>query len=142
MPSYYDPVKKCRAGTMDEAQFRAEADPRSASFFATLIDAWTKAGGRLRWGAGGVSLRGSVGGTEIAVCFLAPQFAGKRDRIELACATLTKQMEPARLEELQAALRAAASEHVLGKSMISVVDPGLLPPASQSALAKAFLDLL
>jgi hypothetical protein len=142
MPSYYDPAKKCRAGTMDEAQFQAEADPKSASFFATLIAAWVKAGGSLRWGAGGVSLRGSIGGNEIAICFLAPQFAGKKDRIELACATLAKQIGAARLEALEQALRSAASSHVLGKSMISVVEPGLLPSTGQRALIKAFLDLM
>jgi len=142
MPSYYDSVKKCRVGTMDEGQFRAEIDPRSASFFATLLGSWTKAGGLLRWGAGGVSLRAAIGGREIAVCFLAPQFAGKKDRIELACATLAKQMGSTQLDKLKAALRAAGSEHVLGTSMISVVEPGLLPPASQRAVAKAFLDLM
>lgn len=142
MPSYYDAEKKCRAGTMDEAQFRAESRPGTAAFFATLIDAWTTAGGLLRWGAGGVSLRGSIGGSEIAVGFLAPQFAGKKDRIELACVSLAKQLGADRIGKLEAALRAAGSDHVLGKTMISIVEPGSLPPASQRALIKAFLDLL
>jgi len=142
MPSYYDSEKKCRAGTMDEAQFRAESSAKSASFFAVFIETWTKAGGLLRWGAGGVSLRGSIAGNEIAVCFLAPKFAGKKDRIELACATLAKQMGSGALHKLEAALRRAGSEHVLGTSMISIVDPGLLPPARQRALVKAFLDLM
>lgn len=142
MPSHYDAAKKCRVGTMDEEQFRAETSARSASFFARLIGAWTKAGGLLRWGAGGVSLRGAIAGSEIAVCFLAPQFAGKKDRIELACATLAKQLGSARLGRLEAALRAAGGDHVLGKSMISIVEPGLLPSPDQAALIEAFLDLM
>ena len=142
MPSTYNPLHKCRVGTMDEAQFRAECDPRSALFFAALIEAWTAAGGTLRWGAGGVGLRGTVDGKELAVCFLAPQFAGKRDRIELACASLAKQMNAGRLEALRNALRQSAAEHLLGTSMLSVVDPGALPPADQRALIDAFLDLI
>jgi|CXWL01.1.fsa_nt_gi hypothetical protein len=142
MPSYYDDDKKCRVGVMDEAQFRAESDPRCAAFFADLIAAWTQAGGLLRWGAGGVSLRGAIAGTEVAVCFLAPQFAGKKDRIELACTTLGKQIGVPRLAALEAALRAAAAERVLGKSMLSIVEPGLLPAAGQAALVRAFVDLV
>lgn len=142
MASYYDPEKKCRTGTMDEAQFRAESGEMSATFFAALMASWTRAGGELKWGAGGVSLRGKVDGRDLAVCFLAPQFAGKKDRIELACATLAKNMEPRRLEQLQLALRSAAGKQVLGTSMISVVDPGLLQQEGQDALAKAFLDLI
>lgn len=142
MPSHYDAAKKCRVGTMDEAQFRAETSARTASFFSDLVEAWTSAGGLLRWGAGGVSLRGTIAGSEIAVCFLAPQFAGKKDRIELACATLVKQIGSAKLSQLEAALRAAAGEQVLGKSMISVVEPGLLSSPNQAAVVKAFLDLI
>jgi hypothetical protein len=142
MVSYYDTEKKCRVGTMDEAQFRAETSASSAAFFSNLVEAWTRAGGLLKWGAGGVSLRGSIAGREIAVCFLAPQFAGKKDRIELACATLAKQIGSARLGQLEAALRAVAGEHVLGKSMISIVEPGLLSSPNQAALVKAFVDLI
>lgn len=142
MPSQFDPKKKCRVGTMDEPQFYSEADEESGAYFRGLMRAWSKAGGTLRWGAGGVSLRGEVDGKEVSVCFLAPQFAGKKDRIELACTTLKKQIGPARSSELEGALRSAAGEQVLGTTMISIVLPGTLPPAKQKALTKALLDLL
>ena len=141
MPSFYDPKKKCRVGTMDESQFYAESGEATGSYFRGLITAWSKAGGVLKWGAGGVSLRGEIDGKEVSICFLAPQFAGKQDRIELACTTLTKQIGPARASELENALRAAAGEQALGKTMISIVQPGALPPAGQKALTKAFLAL-
>jgi hypothetical protein len=142
MPSYYDPKKKCRVGTMDEKQFHAECAKESGGYFRALIDAWTKAGGSLKWGAGGVGLRGPIDGKEVGVCFLAPQFAGKQDRIELACTALTKQIGPARFQKLESALRAAAGENVLGKTMISIVQPGSLPKAKQQALTKSLVDLL
>ena len=124
MVSYYDPVKTCRVSRMDEAQFHSEAE------------------GTLKWGAGGVSLRGEVDDKDVSVCFLAPQFAGKQDRIELAFTTLLKQIGPARASELEASLRSAAGEKVLGKTMISIVTPGKLPPAHPSDLTRALLDLL
>lgn len=142
MPSHYDPKKKCRVGTMDETQFDAESDKKNGKYFHDLMAAWLNAGGVFKWGAGGVSLRGEVGGKETGICFLAPQFAGKKDRIELACTTLTKQIGPARGSKLDSALRAAAGDQVLGKTMISVVEPGTLSAAQQKALTKAFLDLL
>ena len=142
MPSHYDPKKKCRVGTMDESQFDLESDKNNGAYFHGLMAAWSKAGGVFKWGAGGVSLRGKIDGKEISICFLAPQFAGKQDRIELACTTLTKQIGPARASELESALRTAAGEQVLGKTMISIVEPGTLPPAKQKALTKAFVDLL
>ena len=89
MSSYYDPKQKCRVGTMDEPQFFSECGAESAAYFRSLMSAWSKAGGVFKWGAGGVSLRGEIDGKEVSLCFLAPQFAGKQDRIELACATLT-----------------------------------------------------
>ena len=142
MPSYYDPKKTCRVGIMDESQFYEECNEETGAYFRILIAAWSKAGGMFKWGAGGVSLRGEVNGKEVSVCFLAPQFAAKQDRIELACTTLTKQIGPARTAALQNALRAAAGELVLGKTMISIVQPGTLPVAKQKALSAAFLDLL
>ena len=142
MPSYYDEKKKCRVGTMDEEQFRRECEPANASYFKDLIAAWTKAGGSLKWGAGGVGLRGPIGGKETGVCFLAPQFAGKKDRIELACATLVKQIGDRRVKALDTAIRDAAGEQALGATMISVVRPGALPPPKQRALTTAFVDLL
>ena len=142
MASHYDEAKKCRVGTMDEPQFQAESDAENGRYFRDLIAAWQKAGGGLKWGAGGVSLRGPVDGKDVSVCFLAPKFAGKQDRIELACTTLTKQIGVTRASGLDDTLRAAAGDHVLGKSMISVVRPGALSPASQKALTQAFLDLL
>lgn len=142
MPSYYDPKKSCRVGTMDEAQFESESDKKNLTYLQGLMSAWSKAGGIFKWGAGGVSLRGNVGNKEVSVCFLAPKFAGKPDRIELACTTLTKQIGPDRAKELEKALRAAAGEQVLGKTMISIVEPGALSAAKQKALTQAFLDLL
>jgi hypothetical protein len=76
------------------------------------------------------------------VCFLAPKFAGKKDRIELACAGLTKKIGKARCERLCVALRAAAGERVLGTSMLSVVDPGGLSAAGAKALVGAFTELV
>jgi hypothetical protein len=142
MPSHYDPAKKCRVGTMDETQFYAECGPDSGPYFRRLIECWTKAGGTLKWGAGGVGLRGSMAGKEVGICFLAPQFADKYDRIELACTTLAKQIGRDRNAAFEGALRAAAGDAVLGKTMMSVVQPGALPAAKQAALSKALLDLL
>jgi hypothetical protein len=127
---------------MDEAQFDAESDEANRGFFRSLIDSWTSAGGSLKWGAGGVGLRGIIDGKEVGVCFLAPKFAGKQDRIELACTALAKQIGPTRMKEFEAALRSAAGELVLGKTMISVVQPGTLPAAKRKELSKAFVDLL
>jgi hypothetical protein len=142
MPSHYDPKKKCRVGTMDESQFYAESGEETREYFRGLMAAWAKAGGVLKWGAGGVSLRGEIDSKEVSICFLTPQFAGKQDRIELACTTLTKQIGLARARELENALRSAAGELVLGNTMISIVQPGTLPAAKKKALTKAFLDLL
>lgn len=142
MPSYYDEKAKCRVGTMDEDQFYRECAGTSASFFREMMATWLKAGGALKWGAGGVSLRGAVGGKETGICFLAPQFAGKKDRIELACTTLAKQLGKDRLGVLEKSLRQAAGERVLGKTLISIVEPGTLAAAGQKALRQAFLHLL
>ena len=142
MPSCYDSRKKCRVGTMDEAQFYAECDKSNGAYFRSLIDVWTKAAGGLKWGAGGVGLRGLIGTKEIGVCFLAPQFAGKQDRIELACTTLAKQIGDARCKKLQDAICAAAGDHVTGKTMVSIIQPGTLSAAAQKALTKAFVSLI
>ena len=142
MPSYYDEKAKCRVGTMEENQFYAECESESAPYFREMIASWVKSGGSLKWGAGGVSLRGAVDGKEISICFLAPQFAGKKDRIELACTTLGKQMGKDRLSDLEKSLRLTADEHVLGKTMISIVEPGVLTPTKQKALRQAFVSLL
>jgi hypothetical protein len=142
MASHYDEQKKCRVGTMDEAQFQRECEADSAAYFKGLLAAWTKAGGALKWGAGGVGLRGPVGGKEAGVCFLAPQFAGKKDRIELACTALAKQIGEKRVKELDGAIRKAAGEQALGSTMVSVVRPGALAAAKQRELTKAFVDLL
>ena len=142
MASHYDEAMKCRVGTMSQEQFDSECEPDSRACFRSLMAAWTKAGGELKWGAGGVGLRGKIGGKEAGVCFVAPQFAGKKDGIELACTTLMKQIGEARAKALEVAIRAAAGELALGKTMISVVRPGSLPAAKQRALTKAFTDLL
>jgi hypothetical protein len=142
MASYYDEKKKCRVGTMDEDQFYAECSKSNAAYFRGLMSAWAKAGGTLKWGAGGVGLRGAIDGKEAGVCFLAPQFAGKKDRIELACTTLVKQIGPGRSKKLEESLRSAAGDQALGNTMISIIEPGTLPAAKQKALSKAFVDLL
>lgn len=142
MPSYYDEKAKCRVGTMDDDQFYAECESSNAAYFRDFIATWIKKGGSLKWGAGGVSLRGAVDGKDISICFLAPQFAGKKDRIELACTSLSKQMGKARMESLEKSMRLAADEHVLGKTMISIVEPGALPAAKQKALRQAFVTLI
>jgi hypothetical protein len=142
MASHYDEKKKCRVGIMDEDQFYGECGAGNAAWFRGLIQHWTEAGGALKWGAGGVSLRGTIDGKEVAVCFLAPEFAGKQDRIELACTTLTKQIGQKGSKKLEDAIRSSAGDLALGKTMISVVQPGTLPAGKQKALAQAFLDLL
>ncbi|MEK6674154.1 MAG: hypothetical protein AABZ47_00700 [Planctomycetota bacterium] len=142
MPSHYDAEKKCRVGTMDEDQFYAECEKANGAYFRSLISAWIKTGGTLKWGAGGAGLRGNIYKKETGVCFLAPQFAGKKDRIELACTALVKQIGKPAADKLESALRAAAGDRVLGKTMMSIVQPGELPPAQQNKLTKAFTDLL
>lgn len=142
MASVYDPAKKCRTGTMDETQFYAECDPENGSYFRRLLASWTKAGGTMRWGAGGVGLRGAASGKDLGICFLAPQFAGKPDRIELACVALGKQIGAEKSDALVAGLRAAAGESVLGKTMVCVARPGALVASSQKSLTQVFLGIL
>ncbi len=142
MPSRYDAGKNCRVGTMDEHQFYSEADKENGSYFRTLLGAWTKAGGSLKWGAGGVGLRGLVKGREIGFLFVAPTFRAKTNRIELACAQLNKQLGEPSCNRLVESLRNVAGEAVKGKSMISITSPGTLPAAKQKALTKVFTDLL
>ena len=142
MASHYDAKKKCRVGTMDEKQFYSECDKANAAYFRQLLQAWAKAGGSLKWGAGGVGLRGSARGKEVGFCFVAPVYAAKKDRIELGCSALTKQIGEKRCAALQKSLRDAAGDHVLGKSMISIVRPGELSAAEQEKLTKVFCDLI
>jgi hypothetical protein len=139
MASHYDAAKKCRVGTMDPKQFDAESSKESGAYFRALLAAWEKAGGSLQWGAGGVGLRADVGGKQVGVCFLAPAFAGKKDRIELSLTVLGKQIGPERCAELKAALQAAAGERLTGATMVCVMEPGALAPAGQKALTKALL---
>ncbi len=142
MPSHFDPAKKCRVGTMDEAQFEAECDQENLAYFRRLISTWTQTGGSLKWGAGGISLRGKIDDKDVAVCFVAPAYAGKKDRIELACATLAKQIGEKRSSQLKNDLREAAADRVAGTSMISIIQPGSLPQNAQKKLTKVFIDLL
>jgi hypothetical protein len=141
MTSRYDSKKKCRVGTMDDKQFYAESDRKNGAYFRDLLKAWDKAGGTLRWGAGGVGLRAVVDGREIGTCFLAPAFGAKKDRIELSCAPLRKQLGEARCDKLVAALRKAAGDRVAGTSMISIIQPGDLSAAGKKALTRAFTAL-
>lgn len=142
MPSHYDEKKTCRVGTMDEDQFYCEASEVSGGYFRTLIADWQKKGGSLKWGAGGVGLRGTVAGKETSICFIGPAYAGKKDRIELSLTTLAKQMGDKHCQDLKSALQAAAGDHFKGTSMISIVDPGVLPVASRKALTSVFCRLL
>ncbi len=142
MPSHYDASKNCRVGTMDESQFYKEADQENGAYFRTLLGAWKKAGGTLKWGAGGVGLRGEVQGKDVGFCFVAPAFRGKADRIELGCAQLKKQLGEAQCNRLVESLRRVAGDQVKGQSMISITNPGTLPAARQKALTKVFADLL
>jgi len=142
MPSYYDSAKKCRVGAMDEDQFYAECDKSNGAYFRRLQMAWTQAGGALKWGAGGVGLRATIGGKEVGVCFLAPAFGGRKDRIELACTMLAKQIGDARCEKLKKALRGAAGDCVAGTTMLSIIQPGLLTTKAQDALTEVLTGLL
>jgi hypothetical protein len=142
MPSRYDEKKKCRVGTMDADQFYSEASKENGACFRSLIASWQKGGGNLKWGAGGVGLRGAVADKEIGICFLAPAFAGKKDRIELSLTTLAKQIGDGPCQELKSALQHAAGDNFKGTSMISIVEPGARSAASQKALREALCRLL
>jgi hypothetical protein len=142
MTSHYDSAKKCRVGTMDEDQFYAEAGKASGAYFRTLIGVWEKKGGTLKWGAGGVGLRSPIEGKEVGICFLAPAYGGKKDRIELSLTTLAKQIGTPCCEALKAALQKAAGDHLKGASMVSILEPGELSPASQKSLTSAIGRLL
>ena len=78
-----------------------------------------------------MGLRVVVDEREIGICFLAPAFGAKKDRIELTCASLRKQLGAARCDELVAALRKAAGDRVAGTSMISIIQPGDLSAAGK-----------
>ena len=132
MASHYDPKKKCRVGTMDEDQFYSEANGENAKYFKALVAHWRKKGGNLKWGAGGVGLRCNVGDREIGICFLAPAYAGKKDRIELSFTTLTKQIGDSRSLEMKSALQDAAGDCFKGTSMVSIVEPGGFRPKVKS----------
>lgn len=142
MPSRYDASKNCRVGTMDERQFFKEADRQDGAYFRTLLGTWQKAGGTLKWGAGGVGLRGEVKGKDVGFCFVAPAFRGKADRIELGCSQLKKQLGEPQCNRLVESLRKVAGDRVKGQSMISITNPGTLPAFKQEALTKLFTDLL
>jgi len=142
MPSHYDASKNCRVGTMDEAQFYKEAEKKNGACFRAMLTTWEKSGGTLKWGAGGVGLRGEIKGKEVGVCFLAPTFKAKSDRIELSCTQLKKQLGESRCQELIDSLRTAAGDRLKGQAMISIKDPGGLPKPKQKALTKSLGDLL
>lgn len=112
---------------MDETQFYTEASEVNGAYFKGLIAECTKKGGTLQWGAGGVGLRSPVGAKPVGICFLAPAFAGKKDRIELSLAILAKQIGAARCDHLTAALRKAAGDHLKWPAPSSL---GRLPFAS------------
>jgi len=140
--SHYDPEKKCRVGLMDEKQFFSEANEVNGIYFKALLEAWRNKGGSPQWGAGGLGLRSRIDGKEVGICFLAPAYAGKKDRIELSFTNLAKQMGPARCETLKLALQAAAGDQFKGTSMMSILDPGELPPANRTALTTDLCSLL
>ena len=142
MASHYDVKKSCRVGTMDERQFYKEADQKNGAYFRTLLGAWKKAGGTLKWGAGGAGLRGVLKGTAVGFCFVAPAFRGKADRIELGCSQLKKHLGAFQCSHLAESLRKVAGDRVKGQSMISITNPGALPASKRKALTKVFMDLL
>ncbi len=142
MASRYDATAQCRVGRMDETQFYAEADEQTGDFFRSLVRSWRSSGGTLQWGAGGVGLRGVVDGKVVGLCFLAPAYAGKKDRIELSCSSLTRSLGATAVEQLLAALKKAAGTQYRGTSMISIVDPGRLAPASREHLAATICGIL
>ena len=119
--------------------------PKATGKAGPTSETFSKRGRRLvetlRWGAGGVGLRAVVHGREIGICFLAPAYGAKKDRIELTCASLPKQLGAARCDELVAALRKAAGDRVAGTSMISIIQPGDLSAAGKKALTRAFAAL-
>ena len=69
-------------------------------------------------------------------------FGGKKDRIELACTMLTKQIGDARCDKLKKALRGAAGDSVAGATMLSIIQPGLLSTKGHDALTEVFTGLL
>jgi hypothetical protein len=127
---------------MDGDQFYAEANKDNGQYFKSVLTVWQKKGGNLKWGAGGVGLRGTVGEKEIGVCFLAPAYAAKKDRIELSLTTLSKQIGDEQCQILKAALQDAAGDQLKGNSMISIMEPGVLSAANQKSLTKALCQLL
>jgi hypothetical protein len=127
---------------MDEDQFYSESGRADGTYFKALIGVWLKKGGKLKWGAGGVGLRGLVGDKEVGICFLAPAYGAKKDRIELSLTTLAKQIGAARCEELKAALLKAAGDQLKGASMVSILEPGALSVADQKSLTAVLCKLL
>ncbi len=142
MPSYYDESKNCRVGVMDEGQFYAEAGASSGAYFETLIRDWQDAGGTLKWGAGGVGLRSLIDGKAVGICFVAPAYAGKKDRIELSLTPLGKRIGAERCDALKSQLARAAGDRLKGKSMVSILEPGSLQAADRQALTSALCRML
>ena len=142
MASHYESAKKCRVGTMDEDQFYSEASKASGTYFRALIVAWKKKGGGLKWGAGGVGLRGSVSGKDVGMCFLAPAYGSKKDRIEFSLTALAKQIGASRCEALKTEMKRVAGDRLKGASMVSILEPGELSSAGRKALTSALSKLL
>ena len=142
MASHYDEKKKCRVGIMDEAQFHAETDQPNGAYFKTLLKTWQRSGGTLKWGAGGVGLRSQVGGKEAGICFVAPAYAGKKNRIEVSLTVLAKQVGAARSKKLKAGLQEAASDNLKGTSMVSILDPGTLAASARKKLTTTLCELI
>ena len=142
MASHYDSTKKCRVGTMDEGQFYSEAGDSTGSYFKVLIVAWGKKGGKFKWGAGGVGLRSQASGKEVGICFLAPAFGSKKDRIELSLNALAKQIGASKCDSLKVALKNAAGDRLKGASMVSIVEPASLPKVGQKGVISALSKLL
>jgi len=127
---------------MDEGQFYSEAGRASGSYFKALIGTWEKKGGQLKWGAGGVGLRGPVAGKEVGFCFLAPAYGSKKDRIELSLTALAKQIGTPKCESLKAAISKAAGDSLKGTSMVSIIEPGELSRACQKSLTSVLCNLI
>ena len=142
MGSHYDSANKCRVGTMDEDQFYGEAAKVNGKFFKSLITAWQKKGGSLKWRAGGVGLRIPLEGKEVGICFFAPAYASKKDRIELSLTPLAKQIGTSRCQALKTGLQKAAGDRFKGTSMVSILEPGELSTADQKSLTSTLTKLL
>ena len=89
-----------------------------------------------------MGLRGAVDSKEIGICFLAPAYGTKKDRIELSLNALAKQIGSDLCDYLKAALQEAAGDQFKGASMVSIVEPGKLSAKGRKSVTSALCKLL